>query len=110
MNDNLVDELFKKTNELTASISRLKSSGQAYAEAERDYKITLMQELLKLRAEGMAVTLIDKMIYGVKEVADKRFKRDVAQTVYNTNLEHINATKVLIRVIEGQLSREWGAK
>jgi glutamine synthetase type III len=31
----------------------------------------------------------------LSEVAEKRFKRDVAEAMYNTNQEHINATKVL---------------
>lgn len=110
MKDNLFEELNQKVSELEVSIRHLRKSGTAYAEAERDYKVTLMQELLKLRADGMAVTLIDKMIYGVAPVADKRLRRDIAKTVYDTNLEHINATKVIIRVLENQIDREWGAK
>ena len=79
------------------------------AEAERDYKICLRQEALKLRTENdMPVTLINQVIYGVPEVAEKRFKRDVAETTYNSNLEHINVTKLKLRLLENQLQREWG--
>ena len=55
----------------------------------------------------MAVTLINQIVYGIPIVADKRFKRDVAQTMYQTNLEYINTTKLQLRILENQLSREW---
>lgn len=110
MTDDLVTKIFELTNELTASIGKLKGNGIALAEAERDYKIKLRQEALKLRSEkNMPVTLIAQIIYGVPEVAELRFKRDVAETIYQTNLEHINKTKLLIRIIDNQIAREWGS-
>lgn len=95
--------------ELTASIKRLRANGEKLAIAERDYKITLRQEALKLRAgDNMPVTLINNVIYGVPEVAEKRFKRDVEQANYDANKEHINVTKLKLKILENQLSREWG--
>ena len=105
----LFNELEKKIRELNTSLKKLRETGTEFAEAERDYKITLRQEALKLRSEkGMPVTLIQQIVYGVPEVAEKRFKRDVAEAVYQANQEAINSTKLQIRVIEGQLNREWG--
>ena len=95
--------------ELTESIKRLRNNGAKLAEAERDYKMTLRQEALRLRAGDMPVTLINNVIYGVPEVAEKRFKRDVEQANYDANKEHINVTKLKLRILEAQLSREWGA-
>lgn len=106
----LINDIQMLMEELTVSIKKLRYTGQALAEAERDYKITLRQEALKLRVEkDMPVTLINQIIFGVPEVADKRFKRDIAETMYNTNQEHINATKLKLRLLESQISREWGA-
>lgn len=105
----LFNELQELNQKLTISIQSLRKNGQALAEAERDYKITLRQEALKLRQEkNMPVTLINQIIYGIPEVADKRFKRDIAETMYQTNQEFINTTKLKIRVLENQLNREWG--
>lgn len=104
----LYEELQRLMNELTVSISRLKTNGEKLAEAERDYKITLRQEALKLRETGTPVTLINQIVYGVREVADKRFARDVAEAVYTANQEHINVTKLKLRIMEGQIDREWG--
>lgn len=106
-NIDLYEEIQRLMAELTASIKRLKANGEKLAEAEREYKITLRQEALRLRAGDMPVTLINSIIYGVQEVADKRFKRDVEQATYDANKEHINVTKLKLRILEAQLSREW---
>jgi len=107
----LVNDIQNLMDELTASIKLLRKNGNELAEAERQYKIALRQEALKLRTEkNMPVTLINQIVYGVPEVAEKRFKRDVAETMYNTNQEHINVTKLKLRLLESQLSREWTNK
>lgn len=104
----LYNELLQKTQQLEISIKSLRKSGTEYAEAERDYKILLRTECLKLRDEKMPVGMIDKTCYGIPSVAAARFKRDVAKTVYAANLEAINAIKLQMRLIESQISREWG--
>lgn len=106
--DDLYLELQQKTKELDISIKQLRKTGTAYAEAEKEYKILLRSECLKLRDEGMAIGLIDKTCFGIKSVADARFKRDVAETVYKANMEAINSIKLQLRLIEGQINREWG--
>ena len=105
----LQEDIERLMDEVTASIKVLRKNGNELAKAERDYKIALRQEALKLRQEkNMPVTLIAQIIYGVPEVAEMRFKRDVAETMYNTNQEHINVTKLKLRLLESQLQREWG--
>lgn len=106
----LINELQQKNRELSASIKQLRVSGTAKAEAEKQYKIHLRIEALKLRDEGIAVSMIDKVVYGIPEIAELRFKRDIADTVYQANLEAINSTKLQMRILENQISREWGAK
>lgn len=109
MYGNLYDELCQKIKELNISIQSLRKTGTEFAESERDYKITLREEALKLRAEkGMPVTLIQQVVYGIPEVAQKRYMRDVKEAVYQANQEAINSIKLQIRVIENQLQREWG--
>ena len=105
----IYEEIQRLMAELTASIRKLRTNGVNLAEAEKDYKLTLRQEALKLRAGDMPVTLINNVIYGVPEVAEKRFKRDVEQANYDANREHINITKLKLRILEAQLAREWGA-
>lgn len=104
----LYQEQMQKTKQLEVSIKELRNSGTNYAQAEKDYKVLLRQECLKLRDEGMAIGMIDKTCYGIPSVAEARFKRDVAEAVYKANLEAINSIKLQIRIIENQISREWG--
>lgn len=109
MEYDLYTELREKTKQLETSLKRLRESGTQYADAERHYKILLRQECLKLRDEGMAIGMIDKTCYGLPSVAEARFKRDVAETVYKANLEAINTLKLQLRLLENQLSREWSS-
>lgn len=104
----LYSELQTKTAQLEMSVKELRKNGTAYAQAEKDYKILLRQECLKLRDAGMAIGMIDKTCYGIPAVAEARFKRDVAETIYRANQEAINSIKLEMRLIEGQLQREWG--
>lgn len=108
MGYDLYEELQSKTKQLDVSIKTLRKSGTDYAESERDYKILLRTECLKLRDQGMAIGLIDKVCYGIPSVAEARFKRDVCETVYKANLEAINSIKLQMRLIEAQIQREWG--
>lgn len=106
----LYEEIERLMKELTDSIRVLKENGSKLAEAERDYKVELCKQALKLRADNTPVTLINTLIYGMPEVADKRLKRDIAESTYEANKEHINVTKLKLRVLESQLEREWGSQ
>lgn len=104
----LYQEITQLIKELDLSVRQLRISGTDYAEAEQNYKVKLRQEALKLRSdENMPVTLINQVIYGVPEVAKLRFDRDVKEAVYEANKEAINSTKLKLRILEGQLNREW---
>lgn len=104
----LFNEIESKIQELTKSIQMLRQNGTNFAEAERDYKVKLRQEALKLRQDDkMPVTLIAQIIYGVPEVAQARFERDVKEATYKANQEHINVVKLQIKILNDQLDREW---
>lgn len=106
----LLDELQVKMSHLDQALSTLRINGIAKAQAERDYKEAVSKECLKLRDEGMAVTLINQIVYGLPSVSTLRFNRDCADAVYNANQEAINITKLQIRIIEEQIKREWGSE
>ena len=105
--EDLINELNSLSNKLSVSGKQMERYGRELAAAERDYKIALRQEALKLREGGMAVTMIDKVVYGVPEVANKRFERDIAETMYKTAQESINTLKLKMRILDAQISREW---
>lgn len=105
----LLNELNDLYNKLTHSGEQMKKYGIALAHAEQDYKICLRQHALELRAtQDMPVTLIQQVVYGIPEVAKKRLDRDIAETMYKTAQESINTLKLKIRILDAQISREWG--
>ncbi len=100
-------ELNKQVELLQKSLEKLKETGRTYAEAERDYKVLLRKEVLKMRDEGVAIGVITLTCYGIPSVAEARFKRDCALSIYQANQEAINTYKLKIRLIESQIGREW---
>lgn len=108
MTDDLWLELRQKSEQLQASVKTLRRSGTEYAQAERDYKVLLRQECMKLRDAGTPIGIIDKTCYGIPTVAEARFKRDIAEAVYKANAEAINSLKLQLRLIDNQIGREWG--
>lgn len=104
----LYEELESKIQELEVSIRSLRKTGSNYAEAERNYKVLLRQEVLKLRDEGQAIGVITLICYGIPSVAEARFKRDIAESIYKANQEAINSIKLQLRLLESQIQREYG--
>jgi len=103
----LILELQAKIKQLEKAVQDLRVNGTELAKAERDYKILLRQECLKLRDEGMAIGMIDKTCYGIPSVAEARYKRDIAQITYDANQDFINSIKLQLRLIESQITREY---
>lgn len=103
----LYNDLQSQVDSLQISLEQLRKTGKEYADAEKDYKVLLRQEVLKLRAEGEAIGVISLICYGIPKVAEARFKRDVAEAKYKANQEAINTYKLKIRLIENQLQREY---
>lgn len=104
----LVNQIMSKMNELSSSIKVLREHGEKLAQAEHDYKVALSQEVLRLKDEKQPATLINLIIHGQPGVATLRLKRDIAQVMYDANMEHINVTKLQIKILESQVAREWG--
>ena len=97
----------KLIQQLQYSVKELAKNGQSLAEAEMNYKIAVNKKALQLKDDGMAVTLIQTIIYGYDDIARLRFKRDCAEAIYNANQESINSIKLQLRLIENQTQREY---
>ena len=105
----LWEEIVYKRKQLNETLSQLKNYGLKYAEAEKNYKIAFRVEILKLRDEGHSVTLCSSLAKGTNSIANLRFKRDIAESLYKSCQEGLNVFKLELRIIESQLQREWGA-
>ena len=101
-------ELEKYRNKLEVSVQNLGKLGRTRASTEAEYRIALAQAILLHRAEGMPVTIIGDICRGTPEIAELKQERDIAESLYQSCIEAINAYKLNIRIIEGQIAREWG--
>ena len=98
----------KELKLLDAAVKALKPRGQKKAQTEHDYRVALSKRLLELRAAGQPVTHLLEIAKGEPEIAGLRLERDIAESLYESAQEAINVQKLKIRVLENQLSREWG--
>lgn len=105
----MYNEIMNEVAVMEQALKQLKQRGIKYAECERDYKIGLRTEILKLRDEGKAATLVLNLCYGSPQIARLRMERDIAETMYKSALEAINVKKLKIRIMENQYDKEWGA-
>ena len=95
------------SKELSESITMMGKYGADYAKKECDYKVELAQAALKLRDDGMAVTMINTVIHGTGKVPKLRMERDIAEVMYKTAIEKIQSVKLQLKLVEAQIDREW---
>lgn len=104
----LINELNACAADLDKAIDELSTYGTDRSCAEYEYKTALRKHALDLKAEGMAVTLIQLTVYGEDEVAKKRLDRDIAESKHKTAQEKVNVLKLKCKLLDAQLTREWG--
>jgi hypothetical protein len=97
----------KEVAYMEEALKQLKERGRTFAEAERDYKVAMRTEILKLRDEGKPATLILQLCYGTPNIAKLRLDRDIAEAMYKSAQEAINVKKLKIRIMENQYDREY---
>lgn len=104
----LYNELQNKTKQLDISIKSLRKTGTEFAQAEYNYKIKIAEKAFEMKDSNIPITLINLTIYGIPEIARLRLDRTIKEVIYNANQESINSIKLQMRLIEGQLNREFG--
>ena len=92
---------------LDNSLQRAYDNGIEAAEMTKIYRIKLRQAILMLKADGMAISIIDKIAKGDEEVAEAEFNMNVADVKYKASLENIMAQKKLFESIEADIKREY---
>lgn len=107
MGSDLINELNYKIKQLDTSVGSLRKTGEEYARAYTEYRMELAKELLRLKSEGMPVTIAYDIARGKPEVAKLKFKEISTEAIYIANKESINAIKLEIKIIEEQINREW---
>lgn len=100
----LMDRLEKCIAALGRGNTQMKTLGLEKAKTEKEYRIRQAQEILKLRAEGNKVTVIQDLAKGNEEVAELRLRRDVAESAYYTCISAIDNLRLEIDVLRSKLT------
>ena len=106
MNDDLhsiIGELKEINKKLSNSYKELWLQSKAFSIAERDYKISLQKKILELKTSGMAVTLIPDLARGSEEVAELKFKRDLAERLWDSAREANRSLRTMATVYQSIL-------
>lgn len=89
-----LNRLESQSLKLSVKNSEFKELMEDLAAKTRDYKVERAKEMLKLKSEGQAVTLIKNLAEGAKYVAELEFKMNVAEAMVKacrTSMGNIHA-------------------
>ena len=103
----LLQELWKINDLLTKALGEYKQRGREYAKAQRDYRVLLRQTILRLRADGTAVTIISDLARGDEKVAEAKEQEVITETLYKSCQEAINVYKMQMRLLQEQINKEY---
>ena len=92
---------------LTSALSEFKKRGMDYAKAYKNYRILLSQELLRLKAEGMPVTIAYDIARGKKEVADAKEQEIITECLYKSCQEAIQTYKLQIKILQENINKDY---
>ena len=107
--DDLMKSLEDTRKDLNTAMLMLRQNGNEWAKKSKAYHVAKYETAMRLREEGMPVTMIESIIKGHPDVADKLYERDLAYVMYDSNKEAINKLKRDLGVIENQINREWNS-
>ncbi len=99
-------ELNKYRSDLNKAITIIRERGKNRAIAERDYRVELAKEILLLRSSGIPVTIISDLCRGNENIAELKMNRDIAETLYESNMQFIYSTKLNIDIVMKQIEAE----
>ena len=109
MNDDLhsiIGELKIVNQKLSNAYKTMWTESKSYSLAEKEYKIALQKEILRLKTSGMAITLIPDLARGSEEVAELKFKRDLADRLYETSKESVRSLRTIASVYQSILRQQ----
>lgn len=102
----LINELNEYRHNLNRAIDEIKARGKAKAEAEKDYRVELAKKILKLRADGIPVSIIGDLARGDEKIANLKMKRDIEESLYEANMQRIYECKINIDWLQSQIEAE----
>lgn len=92
---------------LTTALAEYKKRGTDYAKAYKNYRVLLSQELLRLKAEGMPVTIAYDIARGTEQVANAKEQEIITECLYRSCQEAINTYKLQIKILQENMNKDY---
>ena len=102
----LMMQMSRLQNKLNLAIRELKKRGISKAKAEAEYRTALAEKILIERDKGTPVTIINDVCRGDREIAKLKMERDIAETLYESCLQAIYATKLEMNIVNDMMMAE----
>lgn len=94
---------------LQEEVASYRQQGPRRASTEAEYYAAKAKAAMLMKAGGETATNIANRVKGDAEVNRLLEAKIAAECEYDATREAINALKTSIRVLEGQIAREWGS-
>lgn len=99
--NSITKELYQGSKRLEEGSKEIFILAEKMAMTEKEYRIALAKEKIKLRDEGMAIGLIEDVARG--NLADLRYERDIAKETYIAARDSMRAIQVQINALQSIL-------
>lgn len=86
---------------------RARLEGVRAARLRAEYRCELAKEIARLRANGVAASLAEKMAHGAAAVSDAAMQADMADVNYQVDREEVNLRKRDADIIREQIARDY---
>lgn len=103
----LITTLFDLQRQLPEAVKKLRTYGLEMAKADSAYRAAKAEKIRELKLQGLPATLIGDLAKG--DCSELQHEKELTEVIYETQKEFINSLKIQIRVVEGQIDREWGS-
>ena len=100
----IMNRLVELNKELANKNSELQELAENMAEREKQFKILYAEEILKMKNEGYAITLIRDIVNGRKGVAEAKLNWQVSEAIYGITREKIKAIVIHIDTLRSILT------
>lgn len=104
----LLEELNKIRELLNKALGEYRKRGIEYANAYKNYRVAVAKELLRLKDEGMAVTIAYDVARGQEDIAELKRQEIITECVYKSCMEAINSYKLQLKIVQEQINKEYG--
>lgn len=94
----VTQEIHEASQRLGKSADALFVLGKEKAESERDYRKALAQEIMKLRADKVPVSIIVDLAKG--NIADVLFQREITEVKFKAGIEAIGAISTQVSALQ----------